>query len=236
VLRVTATQNPRTAEPAAPARPSESPPKNRFMRLLVLLLGMLVLAPLLHEVIDLLVVDDLFLTAVFIYAAYSFSRNKLLLSALIGLALPALFSTWAGGFVKTQWLTTLGGLCDAGFSATLAVAILLFVFREREVSWDVIAGAIVVYLLMAVMWSQVYFVLETLRPGSFSLAHEAGPATQAVFRYFSIVTITTVGYGDITPVTAAARAFANLEAIVGQLYLVILVAWLVGMHVSRRSK
>ena len=206
------------------------------MRLLVLLLGMLVLAPLLHEVVDLLFIDDVFLTAVFIYAAYSFSRNKLLLSALIGLALPAIFATWAGGLVKAQWLTVLGGVCDAAFVATLTVATLAHIFRERDVSGDVIAGAIVAYLLMAVMWSHVYFVLETLRPGSFSLAHEAGPATLALLRYFSIVTITTVGYGDIVPVTAAARAFANLEAIVGQLYLVIQVAWLVGRHVSMRSQ
>ena len=233
---MTATQNPGTAEPATPARPSEAPPKDRFMRLLVLLLGMLVLAPLLHEVIDLLFIDDVFLTAVFIYAAYSFSRNKLLLSALIGLALPAIFATWAGGLVKAQWLTVLGGVCDAAFVATLTVAILAHIFRERDVSADVIAGAIVVYLLLAVMWSQIYFVLETLRPGSFALANETGPATLALLRYFSIVTITTVGYGDIVPVSAAARAFANLEAIVGQLYLVIQVAWLVGMHVSMRSK
>jgi voltage-gated potassium channel len=54
--------------------------------------------------------------------------------------------------------------------------------------------------------------------------------------YFSLVTITTVGYGDITPVTRVARAFANLEAVVGQLYLVILVSWLVGMYVSQKSK
>lgn len=233
---MTATQPPGTAEPAVPARPSEAPPKNRFMRLLVLLFGMLVLAPLLHEVIDLLFIDDVFLTAVFIYAAYSFSRNKLLLSALIGLALPALFSTWALDILQARWLTLLGGVCSAAFLATLTVAILVHVFRERDVNADVIAGAIVAYLLMAVMWSHVYFVLETLHPGSFSLAHEAGPATQALLRYFSIVTITTVGYGDITPATAAARAFANLEAIVGQLYLVIQVAWLVGMHVSMRSK
>ena len=127
-------------------------------------------------------------------------------------------------------------MCDAAFVATLTVATLAHIFRERDVSGDVIAGAIVVYLLLAVMWSQIYFVLETLRPGSFALAHETGPATLALLRYFSIVTITTVGYGDIVPVSAAARAFANLEAIVGQLYLVIQVAWLVGMHVSMRSR
>jgi len=53
---------------------------------------------------------------------------------------------------------------------------------------------------------------------------------------FFTAIFTTVGYGDITPVTRVARAFANLEAVVGQLYLVILVSWLVGMYVSQKSK
>ena len=57
-----------------------------------------------------------------------------------------------------------------------------------------------------------------------------------VFQYYSFVTITTLGYGDITPVTEVAKAFSVLEAIVGQLYLVVVVAWLVGMHVSSKSR
>jgi hypothetical protein len=55
-------------------------------------------------------------------------------------------------------------------------------------------------------------------------------------RYFSLVTITTVGYGDITPVSPTARAFANVKSVVGQLYQVIQLAWLVGMNVSMKSK
>jgi hypothetical protein len=57
-----------------------------------------------------------------------------------------------------------------------------------------------------------------------------------VFQYFSFVTITTLGYGDITPVTEVAKAITVLEAVVGQLYLVVAVAWLVGMYVSKKSK
>ena len=56
------------------------------------------------------------------------------------------------------------------------------------------------------------------------------------FEYFSFITITTLGYGDITPVTDKATALALIEAVVGQIYLVLLVAWLVGMHVSQRAK
>jgi voltage-gated potassium channel len=212
-------------------------PKRRFTQLLVLLLCMVVLAPLLDEAFDLLLLDDVFLTAIFISAAYSFSRNKRLLGVLIALALPALLATWAGPHLHARWPAVLGGVCDVAFSATLTVAVLVHIFRERDVSGDVIAGAIVAYLFMALMWSQIYFVLEALRPGSFTLPAGANAAAQqSLLRYFSLVTITTVGYGDITPTTTVARAFANLEAVVGQLYLVIQVAWLVGMHVSMKSK
>ena len=56
------------------------------------------------------------------------------------------------------------------------------------------------------------------------------------FEYLSFVTITTLGYGDITPLTDKASALVIIEAVVGQIYLVVLVAWLVGMHVSQKSK
>ena len=85
------------------------------MKLLVQLLGMLVLAPLLEQFFHLLVLEDLFLTAVFLYAAYSISRNKLLLATAIGLALPAIASTWLKPFVKAQWFAIFGGLCDVTF-------------------------------------------------------------------------------------------------------------------------
>jgi len=211
-------------------------PRGRFSKLLVLLLGMLVLAPLMEQFFRLLVLEDLFLTAIFVYAAYSISRNKILLATAITLALPAIASTWLKPFVKAQWFAISGGICDVAFITTVTVAILIHIFRQKEISGDIIAGAIVAYLLMAVMWSQIYLVLETAQPGSFNLPAGADESTQALLRYFSLVTITTVGYGDITPATHAARAFANLESVVGQLYLVIQVAWLVGMHVSIKSK
>jgi hypothetical protein len=211
-------------------------PKGRFMKLLVLLLGMLVLAPLSEQAFHLLVLEDLFLTAIFTYAAYSISRNKALLATAVALAVSAIASTWMRPMVKAQWFAIFSGLCDVAFIALVTIAILSYTFRQKDVSADVIAGAIVAYLLMAVMWSQIYVVLEAVQPGSFNFPAGTGGSLQALLRYFSLVTITTVGYGDITPATPVARAFANLEAVVGQLYLVIQVAWLVGRHVSMKSK
>ena len=206
------------------------------MKLLVLLLGMLVLSPLFEEFFEVRIFGELFFTAIFIYAAYSFSRSKALVAAAVSLAVPAIASFWLKPFITGQWVGISGGLCGMAFMALIIAAILRNIFLQQDVSADLIAGAIVAYLLMAVMWSLLYNVLEAAHPGSFKFPEGTTQPRGEMSVYFSLVTITTVGYGDITPVTRIARAFANLEAVVGQLYLVILVSWLVGMYVSARSK
>jgi hypothetical protein len=105
-----------------------------------------------------------------------------------------------------------------------------------EVNREIIFAALLLYLLAGLMWAFVYTFLELVDPASFNidLGHSKSPLF--IFQYYSLVTITTLGYGDITPVTEVAKALSVLEAVVGQLYLVVAVAWLVGMHVSRKSR
>ena len=91
----------------------------------------------------------------------------------------------------------------------------------------------VVYLLAAQLWALVYTFLDLIDPASFNLPQ--GQSDFLLFEYYSFVTLTTLGYGDITPLTKVAKAFSVLEAVVGQLYLVVVVAWFVGMYVSRKS-
>ncbi|MBW2410331.1 MAG: two pore domain potassium channel family protein, partial [Deltaproteobacteria bacterium] len=95
-----------------------------------------------------------------------------------------------------------------------------------------IAGAAVVYLLLAIVWAYAYRAIGVIQPGSFAIA-DAQNITQSLALYYSFVTITTLGYGDIFPVTTAAKSCAILEAIIGQLYLVITIALLVGVYVSQ---
>jgi hypothetical protein len=111
--------------------------------------------------------------------------------------------------------------------------------RRSDVTIDTIAGAACAYTLLALVWASIYVLLDFLRPGSFNIpaawlmgaAHDPG----AALAYFSFITLTTVGYGDITPVWPGAAGLAAAEAIVGQLYLAITIARLVGLHASQRT-
>lgn len=114
--------------------------------------------------------------------------------------------------------------------------LLRFILASEEVTREVLFAAVIIYLLMALMWSFAYMVLETLVSGSFNIPQSGFEVRQFAFLYYGFVTITTLGYGDITPLSHQAGALTILEAIVGQIYLVVLVAFLVGMFVSRRAK
>jgi hypothetical protein len=106
------------------------------------------------------------------------------------------------------------------------------VFRERSVSTDTIRGAICVYLLLGFVWTLSYVVVASLDPSAFPDIDplESPAASYNGLQYFSFVTLTTLGYGDITPHGNAARQLAMAEAIVGQLYIAVAIAWLVGMY------
>jgi len=113
--------------------------------------------------------------------------------------------------------------------AVIALVLLMQIFRSGRVTHVRIQGAIAVYLLFGVAWAHGYHVVNLLHPGSFT--ETGGEMTvPSDWIYFSFVTLTTVGYGDITPVSTLARALAIGEALVGQLYLAIMVARLVAME------
>jgi hypothetical protein len=157
------------------------------------------------------------------------------------LAGAALFVTAA---VVLDWLQfVLPSRATAAISSALAVGgllaltvlLLVKVLGEGKVTWHRINGAIAVYLLLGVLFAVSYGMIATLVDGAFAVASGDRPAAGwGGFLYFSLVTLTTVGYGDITPVHAMARSLANLESLVGQLYPAILIARLVSLEIESR--
>ena len=207
--------------------------KERFLGLLIFIIALIIVGPLIEEFVHLRILYDILWSAVLVSAIYAVSHKKRYILVGVLLALPMLASIWSSYFVVDLPLGVVGGLCGAAFFTFAIIQILVFIYNQKEVTRDIIAGAAIVYLLMALAWSSIFAVLESLHPGSFSFPEIEGISTSRPFLYYSFVTLTTLGYGDITPVTKLARALCILEAVMGQLYLVVQVAWLVGVHVSQ---
>lgn len=224
-------------------RPSWVPSilQERSLPLLVSLLALLAVTPWLDEQLVGSIVLELLFTLVMLGAIrrLSVDRGQALFGVL--LALPTMACLWIREFVP------IGGLSQAGLALlTLLLlytgaTVLLHVFREDIVTFDTLIGAFSVYLLMGLAWSGIDSLLYLQGPGAFHLpdgwrpTHESGITVDVPFNillYFSFITLTTVGYGDVLPVSGAARTVAILEAVLGHFYLAVLVARLVGLHIA----
>ena len=158
------------------------------------------------------------------------------------LALAALFAVgtasigWMRLYAQDGRLTVLSTSMWIMFFAMLAGVILIRVFGEGRINFHRIQGAVAVYLLLGVIWSGCYRLVIYMDAGAFSLPAVTDEGTlMSKLVYFSFVTLTTVGYGDMAAVHPAARSLAMLEALTGQLFPAVLIARLVSMEVSHRE-
>lgn len=121
----------------------------------------------------------------------------------------------------------------------MVIVVLWQVYREGPVTGHRVRGAVAAYLLIAILFAYIYTFIAYLLPGAFQMPAwtEAGTERGETFFYFSMVALTTTGFGDITPVHPFARSFVTLEGFIGQLYPAILIARLVTLEIeTRRSK
>ncbi len=174
-----------------------------------------------------------------IYVAGS-ERNWLI--AAIILAIPTLalsavsnLDAWPLDNISILYLVFL-----CAFVGFAIVAVIREVLLADRITIHTISGAIVVYLLIGLLWAFMFYLAEGQFPGSFSITQELNPnqdissALFADLTYFSLITLTSTGYGDISPIADWSRTLAALEAILGQIFLAVLVAWLVGKFLSHQ--
>jgi hypothetical protein len=127
-----------------------------------------------------------------------------------------------------------------GFYLWILVVVLREVFRPRTTEVDAVVGALCGFLLILQVFVRVHGLIEAWRPNSYRtdglpFSESSDAMLVASFQYFSTITLTTVGFGDIVPVTPLARLVTGLEAMVGQLYLAVVIATLVGRVAARRA-
>ena len=209
--------------------------KERFLILLCLILGLHVLVPILNRFTTARIFLELFLTAIAISMLYTISHKKGHVIVGMLLAIVMLASRWLQYFYPNIGIAVFGMIAGALLVALVIANLLGFILKAEAVNREIIYAAMLLYLLAALLWAFVYTVIDLVDPASFNIDLSRPQEYLSVFQYYSFVTITTLGYGDITPVTEVAKAFSALEAVVGQLYLVVAVAWLVGMYVSKKS-
>jgi hypothetical protein len=206
----------------------------RFLFLFICLVLLMVLRPFLGHVVQNKIIMHVFLSAILISGIYAVSEKKshLIISLIIGI--PAILAHWTTYVPKIQSFPLASEILGTVFYGYISVNILTFIFKEKDVTADLIIGAICAYFLAGLFWSSIFSFMEMVQPGSF-LIPEGTSDQGPLFIYFSFVTLTTLGYGDVTPLSEAARSLSVLEAAMGQLYIAILVARLVGLHIAQTS-
>ena len=216
--------------------------KRKFTALLLSLVLLLVLYPAFAWAPAGLFIHNFVFTLVLLATLYAIEHSRRTLLGAAILTLTALAGTWSARFTEIDWPVSIG----------MAAAMLLFVYtgwallrdilRRNQVTMDTLAGGVVVYLLIGVTWAFAYILLTIIDPGGLSdsrghpIVGVAGFDDFHTYLYFSFVTLTTLGYGDIVPVNPLARSLAYIEAVFGQLYIAVLVARLVGQHISGTAR
>lgn len=200
--------------------------------LLLLLILLIVVAPSATGPGAMFIVEALF-DLVLVAGAYSAAARAGHSWPFLALTALTLLVRWSALFLGSAGFE----LVSAVITVTWIVYAMVIIGKQlsvlRKVTTNMIYGAVIAYLLAAIAFSFVYEVIELQQPGSFSgLPDGAGPlALGDALLYFSLVSLTTVGYGDIVPASSLARPVAVFEGVFGTLYLAVMIARLVGLNI-----
>ncbi|TFU05632.1 potassium channel protein [Polymorphobacter arshaanensis] len=214
---------------SAQARVSTAFRERMLTVLLVLLLLLAFVVPsAVQSVFQAELLVDILLTLVLIAGTMAVSANRPLMMAMAVLAFLAMGLRWS------EWIlpgTLLPIVRESSVLITLfvlAIAVAINVFSSSTDISERIVGTVILYLLIGMIWGIAYMAIATRHPDAFAQTRVVEfPITNWI--YFSFVTLTTVGYGDVLPVSRIARSLATLEALIGQLYPAIIIARMVSM-------
>lgn len=212
--------------------------KHGFRNLLFFLLLYIFISPFLVHYPSLAIITHSLLSFTLFFSVWAVQRQQNYRPLAIVLLIPVLALYWLGlyEFIPFDLLSAYALL--ALFYILLIIAFGGQLNRAKRIDLQVIYGTLCLYLILGLLWGALYSLLHELRPGSFAGALLETPkgSLLTTFNYFSMVTLTTLGYGDITPQTHAAGALCQVEAITGQFYIAVLVAWLVGNFIADRQQ
>lgn len=218
----------------------EAPRVDNFTYLTSALVVFLLLGSLASEFIDPDIAGALLEGALILTLAtgvWSVRSEKGMFRGGLGLTAGVLLVTLVGFYLESRGLIAVHHILLLIFFIAATWATVKQVLFSGHVDRNTIVGAICIYLLLGMIWALLFALLEGLVPGSFKGLSNEG--TNVIFMdllYFSFVSLTTMGFGDITPTLPLARYLTFMEGIVGQLYLAIMISSLVGVRVANRNR
>lgn len=203
------------------------------VQLLVALAALLICAPFVEELRGGHLILSALFSLVLLAAVFAVAARKRTLIIAIALAVPAITGRWINHFRPDLVHPAVFLVCALLLLAFVITHLLRFILRAPVVTLEVLCASISVYLMLGLMWTIAYWLVDQLTPGgAFSFNTNRGAQSMNGFTgfYFSFITLSTVGYGDITPVSRFARWLAAMEAMVGLLYVAVLIARLVSLY------
>ncbi len=204
---------------------------HKFFYLLIALLLVVLVFPVLEALGRAGFIFGIFYSGILLSAAIAVSESRRYFVLALLLVGPAFVISWAANVMGSSRLDFVADLFSVLFLVLVTVLILSDVLKSERVTSEKIFGALSVYLLLGIIWMILYSIADFVWPGSFQAGQDPILKGGRLI-YFSFVTLTTLGYGDIVPMTPLARSLATVEALTGQLYLTVLVARLVGLHIA----
>jgi len=205
--------------------------------LVLLVVTVFIIAPIVHLGIAGRPLISVFFSFLLISGVAAVSEKRALTALVTGLVAVNIGLRWMEHLTSSPAVELASAVSSIVSLGSLVVVVLIQTLYKGPITWHRIQGAIAVYLLLGLIWSYAYHVILIQNPGSFQPATlgEQRDSVMPDLVYFSFVTMTTVGYGDFTPVHPMARSLAMLEALVGQLYPAILIGRLVAMELQYRE-
>ena len=209
--------------------------QNKYSQLLAIIIILFLVGPAFSGTSGRIVISAVFtFTIIAIIRTFNVHRGKfLLLLTLAGVAFALdLNNALRPGLEPNKTFSIVVSTIYSLFILTALVTINRKIFLEKKVSGDTIKGGIAVFFLIGTFWALLYDMVYLIDPNSFTQPVNTEDLFDSMF-YFSFTTLTTLGYGDISPLSNIARSLANLEAIVGVMYPAIYIARVVGLYTAQ---
>ncbi len=202
------------------------------VQLLIVLALLFFFFPFVEEVKGGELIVSILLSLVLLSAVLAVASHRRTLIVALLLAIPAVAGRWINHFRPDLLPAAVFLVAGLGLVAFVVVNLLRFVLRAPSVNVEVLCASISAYLMLGLMWTIAYWLVAQVTPTAFAFNTNAGRQSMNGFNafYFSFITLSTVGYGDITPVSKVARMLAAMEAMTGLFYVAVLIARLVSLY------